>query len=130
MHEFGIAEAVLDAIERRANGRPVSRAKVNAGALQRIDEGAINQAFALVAEGTNAEGAYIDLVIEPVQLTCRSCGHNSTSTDPLVSCLKCGGTDLDTEGGDGLVLESIEIAEAGHVSGNPGRDRGDSPRPA
>lgn len=130
MHEFGIAEAVLDAVQRRAGGRPVSRAKVRAGALQRIDESAINQAFSLVAEGTTAEGAHIDLVVEPVRLTCRSCGHEAMSMDPLASCLSCGGTDLDSEGGDGLVLESIQIAEASHVSGNSGRDHRDRPGPA
>ncbi|MEW9530521.1 hydrogenase maturation nickel metallochaperone HypA [Microbispora sp. NPDC049125] len=129
MHEFGIAEAVLDAVERRAKGRPVRRVRVRAGALLRIATPAMDQAFAVVAEGTTAEGATLDLVIEPARLTCRACGRTTMSADPLVLCPGCGGTEIDTEGGDRLVLESIQIAEESHVPGHSGRDRGDPARP-
>ncbi|WP_433256982.1 hydrogenase maturation nickel metallochaperone HypA [Streptosporangium sp. CA-135522] len=130
MHEFGIAEAILDAVERRADGRRVRRAKVHAGALLRVTEPAINQAFALVAEGSLAEGARVDLVIVPVRLICRSCGQTATSVDPFATCFECGGADIDTEGGDDLVLESIQLAEATHVPGNSRRDRGDPAGPS
>ncbi|MBP2706524.1 hydrogenase maturation nickel metallochaperone HypA [Microbispora sp. RL4-1S] len=125
MHEFGIAEAVLDAVERRANGRPVRRARLRAGALLRIAEPAMGRAFALVTEGTVAEGATLELVIEPVRLNCRTCGESTESADPLAFCPSCGGADLDSEGGDGLVLESIQIGEVSHVPGDSRRDRGD-----
>lgn len=71
MHEFGIAEAILAAVENRADGRRVRRARVQAGAMLRITEPAINHAFAMVADGSLAEGAQVDLVIVPVQLVCR-----------------------------------------------------------
>jgi hydrogenase nickel incorporation protein HypA/HybF len=124
MHEFGIAEAILAAVEQRAAGRRVRQARVRAGALLRITEPAINQAFTTVAEGSAAEGARVDLVIVPARLTCRSCGQTATSHDPFATCPGCGGADIDTEGGDDLILESIEMAEATHVPGNPRRDRG------
>jgi hydrogenase nickel incorporation protein HypA/HybF len=124
MHEFGIAEAILSAIEHRAAGRPVRQARVRAGALLRVTEPAINQAFTMVAEGSPAEGAHVELVIVPAQLTCRSCGSTTTSPDPYVTCPSCGGADVDIEGGDGLILESIQMAEATHVPGNTRRDRG------
>ncbi|MDP9870130.1 MULTISPECIES: hydrogenase maturation nickel metallochaperone HypA/HybF [Streptosporangium] len=130
MHEFGIAEAILDAVERRAAGRRVERARVHAGALLRITEPVINQAFAMVADGSLAEGAKVDLVIVPVQLLCRSCGQTAASVDPFATCPECGGTDIDTEGGDDLVLESIQMAEAAHVPGDPRRDRGNPVGPS
>ncbi|WP_203886901.1 hydrogenase/urease maturation nickel metallochaperone HypA [Planotetraspora kaengkrachanensis] len=124
MHEFGIAESILAAIEQRAAGRRVRQARVRAGALLRITEPAINQAFTMVAQGSSAEGAHVDLVIVPARLTCRSCGQTTTSPDPFAICPGCGGADVHTEGGDDLILESIEMAEATHVPGNPRRDRG------
>ncbi|MEV4379842.1 hydrogenase maturation nickel metallochaperone HypA [Streptosporangium sp. NPDC049644] len=130
MHEFGIAEAILAAVEKRADGRRVRRARVHAGALLRVTEPVINQAFSAVADGSVAEGARVDLVIVPVRMTCRSCGSTSTSVDPFAVCAGCGGTDIDTEGGDDLVLESIQMAEAAHVSGNSRGDRGDPVRPS
>lgn len=125
MHEIGIAEAILDAVERRAEGRPVTRAKVRAGALLRVVEPAMNQAFELVTDGTVAEGAAIDLVVTPARITCRTCGHQDGTVDPLALCPACGGGDVELTGGDELVLESIETVEARNVPGNTRRDRGD-----
>lgn len=130
MHEFGIAEAILTAVEKRADGRRVRRARVHAGALLRITEPAINQAFAAIADGSVAEGAHLELVVVPVRMTCRSCGSMSASVDPFAVCAGCGATDIDTEGGDDLVLESIQLAEAAHVPGNSRRDRGNPVGPS
>jgi hydrogenase nickel incorporation protein HypA/HybF len=130
VHEIGLAEAILEAVEKRAEGRPVTRAKVRAGALLRVVEPAMDQAFHLVTEGTIAEGAAIDLVVTPAQISCRSCGHQDDALDPLALCPACGGGDVDLTGGDELVLESIEIAQEGaqNVPGNTRGDRGDPPR--
>ncbi|MEV8631701.1 hydrogenase maturation nickel metallochaperone HypA [Streptosporangium sp. NPDC051023] len=114
MHEFGIAEAILTAVEDRADGRRVRRARVYAGAMLRVTEPAVNHAFAVVAEGSLAEGAQVELVIVPVQLICRACGQTAASAAPLATCPECGGVDIETEGGDDLVLESIQIAKTGH----------------
>ncbi len=132
MHEIGLAEAILEAVQRRAAGRPVRRVGIRAGALLRVVEPSMGQAFQLVTEGTVAEGAAIDLVVTPARLTCRTCGHHTGTLDPLAVCPACGAGDVDVTGGDELVLESIEIAqqdqEARDVPGNPGGDRGDPPR--
>ncbi len=126
MHELGIAESILAAVERRADGRRVRRARVQVGALLRAAEPSINDAFALIAEGTVAEGARLDLVTLPVRLTCGACGNLAMSVDPYAVCPGCGSTDVDSEGGDDLVLESIQLAEVTHV---PGDTRGDSGDP-
>jgi hydrogenase nickel incorporation protein HypA/HybF len=134
MHEIGLAEAVLDAVERRAAGRPIRRARVRAGVLLRISEPAFAQAFALVAAGTVADGAHLELVIMPVRLACRSCGRTTESDELLAVCPECGGTDIDIEDGDGLVLESIQpadqTAEVTHVPGDSRRDRRDPAGPS
>ncbi|GAA3120349.1 hydrogenase maturation nickel metallochaperone HypA [Streptosporangium carneum] len=129
MHEFGIAEAVLDAVERRAEGRRVERVRVRAGALLRITGPALEQAFSLVSPGTVAEGAAVDLTVVPVRLTCSSCGGDEETTDALAVCGGCGSTDVDLRGGDELVLESIQMEGATHVPGNSRRDRGDPAGP-
>jgi hydrogenase nickel incorporation protein HypA/HybF len=125
MHEYGIAEAVLAAVEKRAAGRPVRRARVRAGVLLRIGEEALNQAFVLASDGTVADGAHLDLVVDPVRLTCRRCERVTESDGLLAVCPACGGTDLAIDGGDELVLESIELVEAAHVPGNSRGDRAD-----
>lgn len=118
MHEEGLAEAVLAAVERRAAGRRVRRARVRAGVLLHVEPAALSRAFLMVSDGTVADGAHLDVTIDPVRLTCGICERTITSDGLLAACPTCGGTDLAIEGGDGLVLESIQTAEAAPVPGN------------
>jgi hydrogenase nickel incorporation protein HypA/HybF len=111
VHELGMCEAILDAVERRAAGRRVARVKVRVGALHRVVEPALDQAFALVSAGTVAAGAAVDLVVVPARARCAACGHEAETGDPLAACAACGG-EVDLAGGDELVLESIQLANA------------------
>jgi hydrogenase nickel incorporation protein HypA/HybF len=110
MHEIGMCEGLVDLIEQRAGGRPIIGVRVRVGVRHAILDDAFDQAFTLVAEGTGAQGAAVDLVVTPVTVTCRSCGHRSDSLDPLAVCAGCGGAEVDLSGGDELVLESIQFA--------------------
>ncbi len=62
MHELGLCEGILDAVQRRAAGREVAGVKVRVGEVLRVAEPALDQAFTLVSEGTVAEGARIEMV--------------------------------------------------------------------
>ena len=107
-----MCEAILDAVERRAAGRQVTRVRVRVGALHRVVEPALDQAFSLVSEGTVAAGAAVDLVVVPATVSCADCGHQAEATDVLAVCAACGacgGADLEVAGGDELVLESIQL---------------------
>ncbi len=110
MHEYGLCEPIVQAVERRAAGRRVERARVRAGALHRIAPPSMEQAFALATEGTVAEGAGLDLVIVPAEISCAACGHTGATDDPLSLCPACGSADVAVAGGDELVLESIQLA--------------------
>jgi hydrogenase nickel incorporation protein HypA/HybF len=63
MHEIGYCEAVLDAVERRAEGRRVVRLGVRVGALHRIVPAAFEQSFQLVAAGGVADRASTEVTI-------------------------------------------------------------------
>jgi len=110
VHEIGLCEGIVDAVLKRAAGRPVTRVRVRVGALHRVAEPALDQAFEMVAAGTVAENAAVDLIVIPVELTCRSCGWQDSAEEPYAACEQCGGVDLAVEGGDELTLESISLA--------------------
>lgn len=110
MHEFGLAEGVLETVQRRAGGRPVRRVRVRAGVRHGVDAESMAQAFRFVAEGTEADGAALDLVVVPVRLACRACGYAADTFDVLATCPRCAGDAVDLAGGDELVLESLEYA--------------------
>ena len=119
MHELGLCGGIVEAVERRAAGRRVTRVRVRVGAQHRVVPSAFDQSFALVAQGTVADGAAVDLVVVPAAVRCLDCGEEAEATDALAACSACGALDLETEGGDELILEAIHLEEE-HVSGHPG----------
>ena len=111
MHEVSLGEAILDAVERRAAGRKVRRVKVRVGTLHRVVGPALDQGFMMVSEGSVAEGAVLEMVTMPVTVTCRSCGEHHHSEEMAFECLACGSPEVSYEGGEELILESLELED-------------------
>jgi hydrogenase nickel incorporation protein HypA/HybF len=112
MHEIGLCEPLLEAVERRAAGRRVAAVTFRVGTLHRVVGASMDQAFELVSAGTVAEGATVHLVTIPVTVVCGDCGASATSDELIAVCPDCGGTAVRITGGDELILESIELAAA------------------
>lgn len=110
MHEFGLCEGVLDAVRQRAGGRQVAGIRVRFGVRHAVDQESLEYAFSVVAEGTEAAGAAVELVTVPATITCPDCGFSGETTDVLATCPRCGGAAATISGGDEMVLESITYA--------------------
>lgn len=112
MHEFGLCEGVLTAVRQRARGRRVAGIRVRFGVRHAVDPEALAQAFRMVAEGTEAADADVDVVSVPATATCRDCGAVAETTDPLTTCQGCGSGRVKLTGGDEMTLESVRYAVA------------------
>jgi hydrogenase nickel incorporation protein HypA/HybF len=123
MHEFGLCEGVLDAVRQRAGGRQVAAVRVRFGVRHAVDEESLAQAFAMIAEGTEAAGAAVQLVTVPATITCPDCGFRGETTDLLATCPRCAGGNAELSGGDEMVLESIRYAAAPPAA-QPAAERG------
>lgn len=108
MHELGLCEAVVEAICRRASGRPVSWARVRVGGHP-VDPAVIEQNVAMAAAGTEAEGLRLEVVTDPLLARCRACGSEEPVGDAtgLAACRHCGGVDVELVGADTAVLEAV-----------------------
>ncbi len=102
MHEMSYCEGVLEAVLRRASGRPVARVGVRIGAVHRVQ---------LAAAGGPAEGATTDLVVVPVQGHCMDCRADFSSADPAPACPSCGSLEVAAYGGDEVVLEWLQYVD-------------------
>ncbi len=109
MYEVGLCESVLDAVEKRAAGRRVTALRVKIGVLHRVPRESFDSAFTVMSAGSVAQGAAVDFVVLPVRVHCRACGWNRSADDLLAICPECGAGDLDSDGGDEVVLESIAV---------------------
>jgi hydrogenase nickel incorporation protein HypA/HybF len=107
MHEFGLCEGVLDAVRKRAAGRPVAGVRVRCGIRHAVDEPSFRQAFSMLAAGTEAADAEVDVVIVPSAVRCLDCDATAESFDPIPACVRCGSINVKVTGGDELTLESI-----------------------
>ncbi|CAN2536646.1 Hydrogenase+maturation+factor+metallochaperone+HypA [Methylocapsa aurea] len=61
MHELAIAESVAEMVDEVAAGRRVLRVTIEIGALTCVSGEALAFSFALVADGTAAQGAELDI---------------------------------------------------------------------
>lgn len=130
MHEYGMCDGIVDAVQRRAAGRRVARVRVRVGVMHRIVEEVFQHAFADAAAGTEAGNAAVEIVAVPARVVCRSCGAEFETLEFPAICATCNGADLDYHGGDELVLESIRYdsmtgedgqGEAACASGSPAK---------
>ena len=112
MHEMSYCEGVLEAVTRRAAGRAVTRVGVRIGAVHRVAADAFEQSFQLLAAGGPAQGATTEVVVVPVSGHCLDCRADFTSTDPCPACPSCGSVDVAAQGGDEVVLEWLQYADA------------------
>jgi len=91
VHELGLCEAVVNAVERRAGDRPVARVKVRVGLLHHVHP-----------------EATAELVLLPIRGRCGGCGAEFECEDVVMVCPECHGFDVETCGGDELILEAVE----------------------
>jgi len=113
MHETGLVEGIVDAVQRRAGGRPVAAVRVRIGALHRAHPGPMELAWEMVGAGTVLDGSRLELVEVPVTITCPDCGRVDNGPDRVPYCAGCGATDVEHAGGEDLTLESILYRESG-----------------
>jgi hydrogenase nickel incorporation protein HypA/HybF len=119
MHEMSYCEGLVEAVERRAAGRPVARVGVRIGAVHRVVGEAFAQSFEIAAAGGPAEGATTELVVVPVRGHCMDCRTDFESPDPAPACSACGSLDVAVEGGDEVVLEWLQYVDTTHVADSP-----------
>jgi hydrogenase nickel incorporation protein HypA/HybF len=117
MHELSIADSVLEITLRHARGQRVARVELEVGHLRQVVPSALEFAFTLVAEGTEAQGA--ELVIKEVKAAgrCLECGADTALRGFPLVCESCGGLEVEVTRGQELRVDSLELEEAFATSG-------------
>jgi hydrogenase nickel incorporation protein HypA/HybF len=108
MHELAITQSVVDAVCERAGDRRVRSVQVHVGALTAVVPEAMRFCFDLVAEGTVADGARLDIECRPGAAHCRGCGADFALTDLVLLC-PCGSADVHVTAGRELAIVSMEV---------------------
>ena len=127
MHELSIAESVVAIASRHAAGRRVAKVELKVGHLRQVVPTALEFAFELVAQGTEVEGAELQMEVVPAAGACRACGAETELAEFPLHCGRCGGFDVEVTAGEELLVDSLELEEAlatsGAISTSGGDDR-------
>jgi hydrogenase nickel incorporation protein HypA/HybF len=108
MHELGVAMDVVETVMARMPGVRVKRVVLEIGILTALLPDALRFCFDLSTEGTDVEGALLEIRECPGRARCRECARELTLSQPFGRC-DCGGTDLDWLSGDELSIAQVEV---------------------
>jgi hydrogenase nickel incorporation protein HypA/HybF len=121
MHELAVAEAIVAAAERHAEGRPVSVVRVRVGRLRQVVPQYLSFYFEVAAKETLCKGAALEWERVPSLLRCSTCGAEwdpapppARNGDELIvrfRCPQCESADHRVVSGDELIVESIDVSE-------------------
>lgn len=122
MHELAIADAIVAAAERHAEGRPVTVVRVRVGRLRQVVPESLDFYFGLAAELSEVcSGAELEWERVPSLLRCGACGAEWDPAPPPAEdeaglivrfrCPACESSDHSVMSGDELVVESIDVTD-------------------
>src|SRR4051812_15117370 len=106
---MAITQSVVDAVCEHAAGRHVQSVKVEIGALCAVVPDAMQFCFELATEGTIADGARLDLHLQPGLARCRACTKEFELHDLILLC-PCGSADVEVLTGRDLRILSMEVS--------------------
>jgi len=109
LHEMAITQSVVDAVCQHAAGRRVHSVQVQVGALCGVVPDSMEFCFGLATEGTVADGARLDLDVQPGSARCRECGSEFALDDLILLC-PCGSPDIEVLAGRELRILSMEVS--------------------
>jgi hydrogenase nickel incorporation protein HypA/HybF len=109
MHELAITESVVAAVAERVPGAKVTGVRLEIGALSGVVADSVLFCFDLVTEGTNLEGAALEIVEPAARCRCHTCGAEFAPEWPILLCA-CGSADVAVLSGQDLRILSVEVA--------------------
>jgi hydrogenase nickel incorporation protein HypA/HybF len=111
VHELAIADSVVRIASAHGAGRKVAKVELKVGYLRQVVPSALEFSFALVAEGTELEGAELVMEVVPAGGRCRACGFDGPLPQFPLQCQRCGGFDVEVLRGEELLVDALEIED-------------------
>ena len=118
MHEMAIAQSLADILRQeiaKRNLGSITTVRVKYGRLSTVVPDALTFSFEILAQGTELEGAVLEMEEIPIRVRCRACAGEFTPEEEsliYMPCPRCGeefGHEILT--GKELYIDSIETDE-------------------
>jgi hydrogenase nickel incorporation protein HypA/HybF len=113
VHEVGLMQSTLGiALERAAQkgARRIHRLTMRVGPLSGVVPEALEFAFDVLARGTIAEGAALEVERVPILCYCPACRLEFQPDDLFCECPRCHQVSVEVHQGRELELTSLEVS--------------------
>jgi hydrogenase nickel incorporation protein HypA/HybF len=114
MHELGIANSVLEAVQAEAARHPgavVHKVGITVGELAGVNPEALAFGFEAIVAGTEWQHLVLAIETRPRMQRCPACGLSFRVIDYQFACPECGASRTECVGGDELELAYLEMEE-------------------
>jgi hydrogenase nickel incorporation protein HypA/HybF len=112
VHEVGLMQDALALAEAEARSRGAShirRITLRIGRLAGVETEALAFAFDVVAVGTMAEGATLQIETAPIVCFCQGCRTEFAPEEFVFACPTCQVLSRDVRAGQEMLLTSLEV---------------------
>ena len=113
MHEISVMQSTIEIAIEHAQARSaekIHRIHMRVGALAGVVIDALEFAFPIVAQGTMAEGATLEIEFVPALCRCSTCGSEFEPKDFFYECPNCQALTVDLLHGKELDLAFLEVS--------------------
>ena len=113
MHELSVVDALIGQVrgevERSGHSGRITRVELVIGRLSGVNVDSFRFAYEMLSPGTLLDTAELAISEPRAICHCHGCGARSEIDDLLALCPKCQSDNLSVEGGQELLLQSIEL---------------------
>lgn len=114
MHEMGIANSILEAVQKEAQRYPGARATrvgVRIGELAAVDADALTFCLDALSRDTDLQGLQLEIEVSPRRHRCAACDRTFVVRDYDCRCPQCQKFATECISGDELELAYVEVEE-------------------
>jgi hydrogenase nickel incorporation protein HypA/HybF len=109
VHELAITESVVDAVSERLPDARITCVRLEIGALSGVVADSVRFCFDLVTEGTNLEGARLEITEIAGRCHCLGCSGDFEPDGPIPVC-PCGSVEIAVLSGQEFKIASVQVA--------------------
>ena len=112
MHELSLCQTLCQQLQKEVTDRrldKVLRVELTIGSLSCLDPRALAFCFSAIDKPPALQGCELSIRRQPGAAHCRDCQADYALHRWLDACPRCGSLNRSVEGGDGVLIEQMEV---------------------